>query len=101
MNAEDFKILEEAGLSQREFAELVGVSRVTVNNWLRGKQKPSNVLAKLAKRQLAYITVAHRLGWLPGDIPRMHKSSVEARSIYIRDKLESAAEKIRQKKRND
>lgn len=99
MQAEDFDVLESAGVSQREFADLVGVSRVTVNNWTTGKQKPSNVVTKLAQRQLAYITVAYRLGWLPGNIPRMHRTNVEAREEYIRAKLGDAAEKIRQKKR--
>lgn len=100
MNPESFSVLEDAGLSQREFADLVGVSRVTVNNWTRGKQKPSNVITKLAQKQLAYITVAYRLGFLPGDIPRMHRTNVEARKEYIHAKLAEAAEKLKQKKRN-
>jgi transcriptional regulator with XRE-family HTH domain len=100
MGADKFEILEKAGVSQREFAELVGVSRVTVNNWSRGKQKPSNVLSKIAQKQLAYITVAYRLDWLPGDIPRMHRTNVEARKQYISAKLDDAAEKIRQKRQS-
>lgn len=92
----DFEILKKAGVGQQEFAELVGVSRVSVNNWVRGKNRPSKHLVSKTKQQLAYITVAHRMGLLPGDIPTMHKSNVDSRRDYIHDKLDDAAQKIRE-----
>lgn len=92
----DWKIIEDSGISQREFAELIGVSRVTVSNWVRGAQKPTKVFAKLANRQLTYLKVAHRLKWLPGDIPKMHKTNVGSRKEYIHAKLVDAAAKIKE-----
>jgi transcriptional regulator with XRE-family HTH domain len=91
----EWKIIEQSGISQREFAELIGVSRVTVSNWVRGAQKPTKVFARLAKRQLTYLKVAHRLKWLPGDIPKMHKTNVDSRAEYIHAKLTDAAAKIK------
>ena len=32
-----FHVIEQAGLRQAEFGKLVKVSRVTVNNWVRGR----------------------------------------------------------------
>lgn len=93
----DFEILKKAGVGQQEFAELVGVSRITVNNWVRGKNDPSRHLAKQVKHNLTLITAAHRLKYLPGDIPTMHKTNVESRREYIRDKLDDAALKIKER----
>lgn len=36
----DFTTISRAGLTQREFADLVGVSRVTTNMWVTGKMAP-------------------------------------------------------------
>ena len=91
----DWDVIEDSGISQREFAELIGVSRVTVSNWIREVQTPNKVFGKLAKRQLTYLKVAHRLKWLPGDIPKMHKSNVDSRQEYIHAKLVDAATKIK------
>lgn len=37
----EFRIVTRAGLSQQQFAELVGVTRVTVNTWFTGRHRPS------------------------------------------------------------
>lgn len=95
----DYTILKKAGVGQKEFADLIDASRVTVNNWVTGKNKPSKHLQKKVKNQLTLVTAAHRLRLLPGEIPTMHKSNVAARKKYIHDKLGDAAKKLRAKKR--
>jgi transcriptional regulator with XRE-family HTH domain len=35
--------LKSIGMTQKEFAEKIGVSRVTVSDWSRGKTKVSNI----------------------------------------------------------
>ena len=90
----DFTILETTGVNQKEFGYLVGVSRVSVNYWVSGRSKPSKHVTPQCKRYLAYLTVAHRMKLLPGQIPPMRKGNVEFRRAYIRDKLAVAAEKI-------
>lgn len=37
----NFNVLAKAGLTQTQFAEIVGVSRVTVNTWMSGKHRPA------------------------------------------------------------
>ena len=36
----DFSVLDTAGVSQVQFGRLVGVSRITVNCWVRGRHAP-------------------------------------------------------------
>ena len=90
----EFDIIKKAGIGQQEFAELIGVSRVSVNNWVRGKSKPSKHTREKCKRYLTYLKVANRMKLLPGQIPTMHRLNVLSRREYIRAKLDDAAQKI-------
>jgi DNA-binding XRE family transcriptional regulator len=36
----DFTVIERADLTQQEFADAAGVSRVTTNKWVMGKMSP-------------------------------------------------------------
>lgn len=67
----DFKKFVQAGLTQGELASLIGVSRVTVNNWIHGRKAPDNITnrdteAKLEK-VMNKITEALDMGLLPID----------------------------------
>ena len=95
----DYGILKKAGVGQKEFAELVGVSRITINNWVTGRNNPSKHLAQKVRVQLTLVTAANRLGTLPGDIPTMHKTNVLSRKKYIRAKLADAAKKLQARKK--
>jgi DNA-binding XRE family transcriptional regulator len=37
----DFTIIRRAGITQGQFAELVGVTRATVNTWVSGEFRPN------------------------------------------------------------
>jgi len=46
----DFSVIARSGVTQREFGDLAGVARVTVNLWVRGKMGPHRYTrAKIAK----------------------------------------------------
>lgn len=43
------KLLAQRGLSQKDFAELAGVSKISLNRWMKGKMTPSTpALKKMA-----------------------------------------------------
>lgn len=65
----NFSPIRNAGLTQGEFAHLVGVSRVTVNLWCNGKS-PSKFLFEKIERVLNAITKAHDAGALPLERPK-------------------------------
>jgi DNA-binding XRE family transcriptional regulator len=45
----DFSVISRAGLTQQEFATIGGVSRVTVNMWVKGRMAPHRFIsAKIA-----------------------------------------------------
>ena len=54
----DFTIVARAGLTQKEFATLTGVSRATVNMWVRGKMKPHRYLKTKAARVVSALEKA-------------------------------------------
>lgn len=61
----DFEVIELAGLTQQQFADLVGVSRVTVNTWARGHYKPGSLTRKRVKTALDLLKDAVEAGRLP------------------------------------
>ncbi len=61
----DFSAIASAGLTQAEFAKLVGVSRVTVNTWVRGKMHPHHFISDKVDAALARLRKATRAGTLP------------------------------------
>lgn len=67
MSTLDFSIIDKAGLTQGEFAEMLGVSRVTVNHWVNGA-KPSPYLTKTCGALLQQLKAALEQQLLPGPL---------------------------------
>ena len=61
----DFTIVARAGLTQKEFATLTGVSRVTANLWVRGKMRPHRYLTTKAARVVSTLEKALVCATLP------------------------------------
>ncbi len=61
----DFGVIDQAGLTQSQFASLVDVSRVTVNTWVKGHYRPSIKLRGRVQRALDLIHGAVEDGKLP------------------------------------
>lgn len=53
------KTLLEFGVTQAEFAQLVGISRMTVNKWCTERASPSIHLAEKAERVIARLKKLH------------------------------------------
>lgn len=75
----DFTIVARAGLTQKEFATLTGVSRATVNLWVRGKMKPHRYLKTKAARVVSALEKAIVDATLP-----LPKSKTEDREVAIK-----------------
>lgn len=73
----DFTIVTRAGLTQKEFAALTGVSRVTANMWVRGKMKPHRYLKTKAARVVSTLekAVADATLPLPKEIKRYERDA--------------------------
>lgn len=61
----DFGIIAQAGLTQREFAELCGVTRTTVNLWTTGKMEPHRFIKDSVEAQLEGVARSVAEGTLP------------------------------------
>lgn len=61
----DFAIIARARLTQSEFAVLAGVSRVTVNTWVKGAMKPHRFIKARVEQLVKALTIAIDLGYFP------------------------------------
>jgi len=81
-----FDVLKSAGITQQEFAQLVPVSRVTVNNWVRRRTLP-NKERRRVKSLLIALRLAVDRGMLPGTLPRQSRTASDERMTHIRNVL--------------
>lgn len=77
----DFTILKTAGITQGEFAWLCGVSRVTVNNWVK-RGSVHTLVAPKVKKILNAVTTAQAQGALPA--PDADRVSIEKYGLVNR-----------------
>ena len=63
----DYSVIDKAGLTQAQFASLIGTSRSVANPWINQKQKPGRFYAPIVDRALALLKVAVRRRELPID----------------------------------
>jgi transcriptional regulator with XRE-family HTH domain len=95
----DFSIVEKAGLTQTEFANLVEVNRITVNNWVRGRTNPHKIWHDRCRKQLGLLRAAVKLKLLPGDLPKPGKNVAEERARKIRATLRKVEKQVRAAKK--
>lgn len=72
-------VIDEAQITQRELAQMVGVSRVTVNRWVRGLAVPSPAIERLLRDVCFVLDVAIAEQMLPGNLPPAHSKTLEDR----------------------
>jgi transcriptional regulator with XRE-family HTH domain len=65
MSDVDFRPIQEAGITQGEFASLLRVSRITVSNWVRGVGGIHEMRLPQVKKMLKALSRATRSGKLP------------------------------------
>lgn len=61
----DFDVVTQAGMTQKEFARLCGVDRVTVNLWVRGKMQPHKFIRDNIVTLLSNVSAAVQAQKLP------------------------------------
>lgn len=61
----DFTLITRADLRQHEFADLCGVTRVTVNLWVQGKMMPHRFIRAGIEAHLDALSAALACGQLP------------------------------------
>lgn len=66
----DVTTATKAGLSQSEIAQALGVCRVTVNLWSRGKMKPHKLHAERLAHRMEVLVKAITQGLIPPQDPR-------------------------------
>ncbi|MBT7005050.1 MAG: hypothetical protein HOA06_10095 [Chloroflexi bacterium] len=65
MESFQFELLREAGVKPRHISRLLGVSRVTASNWLRGVTQPHHLIRASADELLSATRAAMEDGRLP------------------------------------
>lgn len=53
-----FDVIARAGLTQQEFGALAGVSRVSVNTWVKGKVQPNKFIGSKIAALLGFLEAA-------------------------------------------
>ena len=83
--------LSEQGISQKDFAEMVGVSQVTVSNWKRGKQgiNPSN--AELINSFFREYSVEYLLGYSEYQNEQSEKTARAFQDLSVKECVEYLA----------
>ena len=65
----DFSVIDRAGVTQGQFAAIIGVERVTVNTWVRAKFRPRGAMRSRVARLLDLLAEAVEAGKLPIPVP--------------------------------
>lgn len=84
----NYGILDLAGVSQGQFAEVLGVSRITVNTWVNGRNAPKPRLQRRVREFLMLLEQAVHNGTLPVQIPD-RKQATDAALAPIRQQLDA------------
>lgn len=84
--------LNEAGISQVEFALMMKVSRTTMYKWAAGTSNPANFIAPRVRKALALVRKATQMGLLPADTALPNKDNREERMMAIQTALKTATE---------
>jgi DNA-binding XRE family transcriptional regulator len=90
----DFSIVSKAGISQTDFAKIIGVSRVSVCKWMTGKTKPHH----LHNRRISQLLAAIELAVKDEDLPL--PAGIESGQVVRRVK-QIIVERIKQLKANE
>lgn len=88
----DFSLIKKSGVTQQEFAELVGVGRVTVNLWVRGKMNPNPEVRDNVLWHLDMLDHAME----NGDLPPPEHLRPRNRTPHIKRALVAARRAIRE-----
>lgn len=66
----DFSIVAASGLTQKEFAALARVSRISAIHWIQGRRLPSRHVAPRLAEVMKRLAAAVEAGTLPPQTPK-------------------------------
>ena len=89
----DFTVIKRAGMSQLEFAKLVGVSRVTTNLWVRCKMTPHRYI----KPRIASVLLSMECAIENRDLPISEATPPAKRHDCLKNAVLSAADRLKHK----
>lgn len=71
----NFKLIKQCGLTQQEVADALGVSRITVNNWVKGRCAVNLHLTKKVDTFFAALKSAYDTKELPVFVDPLSRSA--------------------------
>lgn len=90
----DYSPIAAAGLTQGEFAKLIGMSRITVNKWAMSETGPARINdQQTVRRTLKMLAVAVKLGILPDALPPRTRGV----SSHRQEAIDGALEQVKQR----
>lgn len=87
MNNFDFSLIAQAGLTQQDVADYLGVSRVTINYWVQGRVDPHPWIKEDVGRFLAKLETAIDEGRLPVQLPDLREVTRASRRAALEEVL--------------
>jgi transcriptional regulator with XRE-family HTH domain len=87
MTTFDFSLIAQAGLTQQDVADYLGVSRVTINYWVQGHVEPHPWIKEDVGRFLAKLKIAVDEGRLPAQLPDLREVTRASRRAALEEVL--------------
>ena len=85
MTTFDFSLIAQAGLTQQDAADYLGVSRVTINYWVQGHVEPHPWIKEDVGRFLAKLKTALDEGRLPVQLPDLREVTRANRRVILEE----------------
>jgi transcriptional regulator with XRE-family HTH domain len=87
MNDFDFSLIAQAGLTQQDAADYLGVSRVTVNYWVQGRVEPHPWVRDEVGKFLAKLKAGLDEERLPIQLPDLREVTRASRRAALEEVL--------------
>jgi DNA-binding XRE family transcriptional regulator len=87
MNDFDFSLIAQAGLTQQDAADYLGVSRVTVNYWVQGRVEPHAWIQEDVGKFLAKLKAGLDEERLPIQLPDLREVTRASRRAALEEVL--------------
>ena len=87
MSKFDFSLIAQAGLTQQDAADYLGVSRITINYWVQGRVEPHPWIREDVGKFLAKLERAIADGRLPVQLPDLREVARDQRRAALEEVL--------------
>lgn len=80
----NFEVIKTSGLTQEEFAKILRVTRVTVNNWVHSKHPVHRLHADKVKRVLKAVGTAVDAGDFPVKANKRDERALQIKNVLTK-----------------